>query len=83
MENNYRCLNSDKVSRSLKKVSESHDSNKRNLKKRRLCLKCGNKFLSIGPHNRLCENCASTNSKLAMNTFCVTSKHLDEMKDHH
>ncbi len=79
MKNNYSCLNSRSGRSDSRNVSECFDTKKTNLNKRRLCLKCGKKFLSIGPHNRLCENCISINEKIALKTFYVCSKSPDEL----
>ncbi len=80
MKNNYRCLNSNRDGSSSSNVPGCYDTNKRILNKRRLCLKCGKKFLSIGPHNRLCEKCISTNEKIAMKAFYVSSKLSEELE---
>lgn len=37
------------------------------LKKKRVCLKCGEKFLSKSPYNRVCDKCASMNERLSSN----------------
>ncbi len=81
MKNNYKCLNSHSNRSTSRNVPEGIDVKRTNLKKRRLCLKCGKKFLSIGPHNRLCENCVSINDKITMKTFFVCSKLPDKL-DH-
>lgn len=79
MRKDYSCLNSNRDRRILENVAGYHDTNKISLKKSRLCLKCGKKFLSIGPHNRLCENCVSTNEKIALKTFYASPKHLNNL----
>ncbi len=59
MRNNYNYLSSNSERRILRNVPGGYDTNKISLKKSRLCLECGKKFLSIGPYNRLCEKCVS------------------------
>ncbi len=75
MRNNYNCSNSKKEKIILRNVPVSYDTNKISLKKSRLCLECGKKFLSIGPYNLLCEKCVSQ----AWKAFWVSSKLLDEL----
>ena len=40
-------------------------------KQKRLCLKCGEKFPSKGPYNRLCDKCSSMNERVASSTYAV------------
>lgn len=80
MKNNYSCLKPKSKRRVSGSEPGSHDTYKKSLKKNRLCLKCGERFLSTGPYNRLCETCASTNEKIAVKTFCVGSVHLEELR---
>ncbi len=56
MRSNYSCLRSKEEKRELRTVPAYDDTVGKSVKKGRLCLKCGKKFLSIGSHNRLCEN---------------------------
>ena len=41
------------------------------LRKKRACLKCGQKFLSKGPYNRICDKCSLTNERVASSTYSV------------
>ncbi len=41
------------------------------LKQKRVCLKCGEKFPSKGPFNRVCDKCSSTNERVANSTYAV------------
>ena len=77
MRNNYSSIHSCSES----SIHGCYDINKVSSKKRRLCLKCGERFLSVGPHNRLCDECVSINEKIAFKIFCVSSKYIDELKD--
>lgn len=47
-------------------------------KKKRLCLKCGKKFLSKGPYNRICEKCGMMNERIASSSYSISSKPSDE-----
>lgn len=40
-------------------------------KQKRMCLKCGEKFPSKGPYNRLCDKCSSMNERVATSTYAV------------
>ncbi len=57
MRENHNSPKSDRKRETLRDTSLSCDTNKFGSKKNKLCLKCGKKFLSIGPYNRLCEKC--------------------------
>ncbi len=46
--------------------------------KERLCLKCGEKFLSECPSNRICEKCSLINEKIALKTYSLSSKPFGE-----
>ncbi len=56
----------------------SCDANKFESMKERLCLKCGEKFLSERPSNRICEKCSLANERIAFRTLTVSSKPLGE-----
>ncbi len=59
MRENHNSSKTDKKRETLKDTSLTYDTNKFGSKKSRLCFKCGEKFLSIGPYNRLCVKCVS------------------------
>ncbi len=59
MREKHNSLKSDRKRKTLRDISLTCDTHKFGSKKSRLCLKCGKKFLSIGPYNRLCEKCVS------------------------
>ncbi len=44
------------------------------LKKKRACLKCGQKFLSKGPYNRLCDKCSLSNERVASSSYSVGNR---------
>ncbi len=47
-------------------------TNKFGSKKKRLCLRCGEKFLSERPYNRICEKCSLINAKIALKLHSVS-----------
>ena len=59
MRENHNSLKSDRKIKTLRGTSLGYDTNKFGSMKSRLCSKCGKKFLSIGPYNRLCGKCVS------------------------
>ncbi len=44
------------------------------LKKKRACLKCGQKFLSKGPYNRLCDKCSLSNERVASSSYSLGNR---------
>ncbi len=74
MRTNFNYLSSNKERRKLRNVHGGYDTNKISLKKSRLCLECGKKFLSIDPYNHLCGKCVLQ----AWKTFWVSSESLGE-----
>ena len=40
-------------------------------RQKRICLKCGEKFPSKGPYNRLCDKCSSMNERVASSTYAA------------
>ncbi len=78
MRKNHNSLKSDRKRKTLRDTSLSCDTNKFGSKKKRLCLKCGEKFLSERPYNRICEECSLKNERIAFRTHSVSSKPLGE-----
>ena len=62
-------LNSYKKRKTLRDTSLRCVTNKFGSKKKRLCLKCGEKFLNEGLYNRIYEKCSLINEKVAMKTY--------------
>ncbi len=58
MRKNHNSLKSDRKRKTLRDTSLICDTNKIRSKKSRLCLRCGEKFLSKRPYNRICEECS-------------------------
>ena len=54
-----------------KRLRENSNVPRVRLKKKRLCLKCGEKFLSKGPYNRVCERCGLLNERMATSTYSI------------
>ncbi|MFQ5712701.1 MAG: hypothetical protein ACE5GU_01580 [Candidatus Scalinduaceae bacterium] len=49
------------------------------LHKKRLCLKCGKKFLSEGPHNRICVKCGLINDGIRVGIYSVSLRFAEVM----
>jgi hypothetical protein len=81
MRRNHNSLESYRKRKPLRDTSLTYDTNKFGSKEKRLCLKCGKKFLSECTCNRICEKCSLANEKIALRTFCVSSKPLGEEED--
>ena len=54
-----------------KKIKLQGASKGASLKQKRSCLKCGEKFPSKGPYNRVCDKCSSMNERVANSTYAV------------
>jgi hypothetical protein len=54
-----------------KKMKLKGTSKETSLKQKRSCLKCGEKFPSKGPYNRVCDKCSSMNERVANSTYVV------------
>ncbi len=78
MRKNLNSLKSKRKRKTLRDTSLSCDINKFESMKERLCLKCGEKFLSELPYNRICEKCSLINKRIALKTHAVSSKPLGE-----
>ncbi len=65
MRENHNSSKSDRKRKTLRATSLGCDTNKIRSKKKRLCLKCGEKFLSERPYNRICEECSLINEEIA------------------
>jgi len=55
----------------LKSTSKEVGTNVISSKQKRVCLKCGEKFPSKGPFNRVCDKCSSMNERVANSTYAV------------
>ncbi len=64
---------SDRKRKTLRDTSLRCVTNKFESKKERLCLKCGEKFLSKCPSNRICEKCSLINGKIALKLHSVSN----------
>lgn len=67
---NSNYINARKKKKILKDIPKSYYTSKIKAKKQRFCLKCGEKFLSKGAYNRICEKCGLTNERV---TTCMYS----------
>ncbi len=71
---------SDRKRKTLRDTSLCCVTNKFESKKERLCLKCGEKFLSKRSSNRICEKCSLINKKVALNAHSVSVLPQTEME---
>lgn len=78
MRRNHNSLKSGRKRKTLRDTSLGFDTNKFGSKRKRLCLKCGERFLSECPYNRICEECSLTNERIALHTHSVSSEPLGE-----
>lgn len=78
MGNNHCRSKPDSKRNILRDASEHCDIDKIKFQKKRPCLKCGEKFLSQGLYNRVCEECSLTNEEIALSTYSVSSEPLGE-----
>jgi len=76
MRKNHNSLKSGRKRKTLRGTSLTCDTSKLGSKKKRLCLKCGKKFLSECSYNRICEECSLTNERIALRTHSVSSEPL-------
>jgi len=60
--------------------NESLVISRRSKVKMRTCLRCGSKFLSEGPWNRFCEDCAQRNAGLRFRQYSVPSEWPDTIR---
>ncbi len=81
MRKNHSSLKSDRKRKTLRDTSLGCDTDKSESKKERLCLKCGEKFLSECAFNRICEKCSLTNEELTSHVHSVSSEPLGEQED--
>ena len=64
----------DRKKMKLKDTSKEASTKVISLKQKRVCLKCGEKFPSKGPYNRVCDKCSSMNERVANSTYAVREK---------
>jgi hypothetical protein len=55
----------------LKDTDRSTSATEVGFKKKRACLKCGQKFHSKGPYNRICDKCGMSNERVASSAYSV------------
>ncbi len=61
----------DRKKMKLKDASKETSTKVVSVKQKRVCLKCGEKFPSKGPYNRVCDKCSSTNERVANSRYAV------------
>jgi hypothetical protein len=57
--------------RKKKGLRENPNISRARLQKKRLCLRCGEKFPSKGLYNRICERCSLLNERMVKSTYSV------------
>ncbi len=79
MRNTSSCSSSNIEEKELKDKPNNFNTWVGRLQKKRLCLKCGKKFLSKGPHNRICVKCGLINDRIIVVTYSVSLRFSDVM----
>ncbi len=79
MRNTSSCLSSNIEEKELKDKPNNFNTSLGKLQKKRLCLKCGKKFLSKGPHNRICIKCCLINERIRTGIYSVSLRSSDVM----
>ncbi len=72
MRNTSDCLSSIIEEKELKGKPDNFNTPMGRLQKKRLCLKCGKKFLSKWHHNRICVKCSLINERISAGTYSVS-----------
>ena len=71
MKSISNCSKPNRKKMKLEAVSKEASTKVVSLKQNRVCLKCGEKFPSKGPYNRVCDKCSSMNERVANSTYAV------------
>ncbi|HDY66629.1 MAG TPA: hypothetical protein ENH85_02430 [Candidatus Scalindua sp.] len=79
MRNTSSYLSSNIQEKELKDKPDNFNTWVGKLQNKRLCLKCGKKFLSEGPHNRICVKCGLINVRIIVGTYSVSLRFSDVM----
>ena len=74
MKNVSSDLNTKRKKTNLKDADRSIRTTEVGLKKKRACLKCGQKFHSKGPYNRICDKCSMSNERVASSAYSVGNR---------
>ncbi len=72
MRNTSSYCSSNIQDKELKHKPNNFNTSVGKLQNKRLCLKCGQKFLSEGPHNRICVKCGLINDRIIVVTYSVS-----------
>jgi hypothetical protein len=75
MKNTFSYLISNRGKKGLR---ENPNISRARLRKKRLCLKCGKKFLSKGLYNRICERCSLLNERMSTSMYSISSASSDK-----
>jgi len=71
MKNVSECSKPNSKKMKSKNINKGVYTKATGLKQKRMCLKCGEKFPSKGPYNRLCDKCSSMNERVASSAYAV------------
>ncbi len=63
----------------LKDKPDNFNTPVNRLHKKRLCLKCGKRFLSQGYHNRICVKCGLSNKRIRTHSYVLSIRLPDVM----
>ncbi len=74
MKNVSGGLDTKRKKANLKDADRSIRATEVGLKKKRACLKCGQKFHSKGPYNRICDKCGMSNERVASSAYSVGNR---------
>ncbi len=80
MRNYSGCTSTNIEENELKDKPDNFNTPVNRLHKKRLCLKCGKRFLSQGHHNRICVKCGLINDRIRIvGTYSLSLRFSDVM----
>lgn len=79
MRNYSGCSSTNIEKNELKDKPDNFNTPVNRLYKKRLCLKCGEKFLSQGRHNRICVKCGLSNERIRTHSYVLSMRLPDVM----
>lgn len=79
MRNYSGCSSTNIEENELKDKPDNFNTPVNRLHKKRLCLKCGEKFLSQGHHNRICVRCGLSNERIRTSSYALSMRLSDVM----
>ncbi len=79
MKNYFGCTSTNIEENELKDKPDNFITPVNRLHKKRLCLKCGKRFLSQGSHNRICLKCGLSNEGIRTYPYALSMRITDVM----